>query len=68
MVNDEKLAFRIPAGLLGALRARAVREERSVSQVARMSLVAGLADLTDIRISDGDASKFEHNPHKENQL
>jgi len=61
LLNDQKLAFRVPADLLDALQARAVREQRSVSQVARMSLVSALAgDLTDTRISDGgDASRFE---------
>lgn len=61
MVNDQKLALRVPTDLLDALRARAEREVRSVSQVARMSLMSDFAgELTDVRIvGGGDSSRFE---------
>ena len=54
------VSIRIPEDLAARVRARAEVEDRSFSAVVRRSLQATLTDdLADVRIGEGDTSRFE---------
>ena len=62
------LSAKVPAALAESVRAVASAEDRSVSSVVRRSLALvfdGVEPLADIRIGDGDASRFEIGDRKE---
>ena len=56
---DKFIGFKADEHLVARLREVAEAEDRSVSAVVRRALAAGLNPVTDVRIGEGDASRFE---------